>query len=339
MIWKRTLPNNPNTLPRNNPNTFSDLFTNSCPIDPSSPLFLHNGDNLGTILVPQPLTGENYSPWSRSMLIALSAKNKCVSLMVLCQNHQSLRVTLMLGFGAMTSWSLGSLILYLRRFTTLRFTSLLAKDMWQDLKDRYTQKNGPRVFQLQKAISVVAQENSSVSTYFTRIKTLWKELNNYRPVSICNCCHCGRMQSILELYSQERVLQFLMGLNDSFSAVRAQILLMDPLPPINKVFSLIIQEEKQREICVSSFSHDTSSALMTKFVPAPPMPIHEPAAFMTRTTSGPKFSKPNFRKDRLMCSHCGLTGHTVVKCYKVHGYPLGFQFTRNKPAPHSANQV
>jgi hypothetical protein len=29
--------------------------------------------------------------------------------------------------------------------------------------DHYTQKNGLRVFQLQKAISVVAQENSSIS--------------------------------------------------------------------------------------------------------------------------------------------------------------------------------
>jgi hypothetical protein len=74
------------------------------------------------------------------------------------------------------------------------------------------------------------------------------------------------MKSILVLYTQERVLQFSMGLNDSFSAVRAQILLIDPLLPINKVFSLIIQEEEQRKICVSSLSHDTSSAFMTKSV-------------------------------------------------------------------------
>lgn len=39
-----------------------------------------------------------------------------------------------------------------------------------------------------------------------------------------------------------------MGLNDSYSSIRGQILLSDPLSPINKVFSLIIQEEKQREI-------------------------------------------------------------------------------------------
>ena len=56
--------------------------------------------------------------------------------------------------------------------TVIYITS--AKDMWQDLKDRYTQKNGPRVFQLQKAISVIAQENSFVSNYFTRIKPFGK---------------------------------------------------------------------------------------------------------------------------------------------------------------------
>ena len=43
-------------------------------------------------------------------------------------------------------------------------------------------------------------------------------------------------------------MTFLMGLNDSFSLVRGQLLLMDPLPAINKVFSLISQEEYQRKI-------------------------------------------------------------------------------------------
>jgi hypothetical protein len=34
-------------------------------------------------------------------------------------------------------------------------------------------------------------------------------------------------------------------LNDSFDMVRSQILLMDPLPPLNKVFSMVIQHERQ----------------------------------------------------------------------------------------------
>ena len=37
-------------------------------------------------------------------------------------------------------------------------------------------------------------------------------------------------------------MKFLMGLNDSFSQVRTQALLMDPLPSLNKVYALLIQE-------------------------------------------------------------------------------------------------
>ena len=222
--------------------------------------------------------------------------------------------------------------------TVIYITS--AHDVWQDLMDCYTQKNGSRVFQLQKAISVAAQENSSVSRYFTKIKTLWEELNNYKPISICSCYHCGRMKSILDLYSQERVLQFLMRLNDSFSAVRAQILLMDHFPSINKVFSLIIQEEKQREICVNPISHDTSSARMTKSILSNPFPTthHEPTVYMNKPSPKPRFFKQN-KKDCPMCSHCGVAGHTVEKCYRVHGFPPGFKFTQNKPVPHSTNRV
>ena len=44
--------------------------------DPSNPHFLHHLDNPGLVLVSQPLTGDNYSSWSRVMLIALSVKNK-----------------------------------------------------------------------------------------------------------------------------------------------------------------------------------------------------------------------------------------------------------------------
>lgn len=50
---------------------------NVSPIDDRmSPYYIHHSDNPGFILVSQPLIGENYPSWSRSMLIALSVKNK-----------------------------------------------------------------------------------------------------------------------------------------------------------------------------------------------------------------------------------------------------------------------
>uniref|UniRef100_A0A2N9HIL3 Retrovirus-related Pol polyprotein from transposon TNT 1-94-like beta-barrel domain-containing protein n=1 Tax=Fagus sylvatica TaxID=28930 RepID=A0A2N9HIL3_FAGSY len=43
------------------------------------------------------------------------------------------------------------------------------------------------------------------------------------------------------------------------------------------------------------------------------------------------------KKDKPICSHCGFRGHTVDKCYKLHGYPPGFK--GKSRAPVSANQV
>ncbi len=31
------------------------------------------------------------------------------------------------------------------------------------------------------------------------------------------------------------------------------------------------------------------------------------------------------RRDKPTCSHCGFKGHVMEKCYKLHGYPPGFQ--------------
>ena len=55
-------------------------------------------------------------------------------------------------------------------------------------------------------------------------------------------CHVN--EKISNIHHREVVMQFLMGLNDSFSHIRGQILLMDPIPFVEKVFSLLIQDKK-----------------------------------------------------------------------------------------------
>jgi hypothetical protein len=286
----------------------------------ASPFFLHNGDNPGTVLVSQPLTGENYNTWSRSMIVSLTAKNKLGfidgSLPKPSPDDESLH----------HSWTRcnNMIIAWILNYVSKEIASSIiyittCEEMWQDLKDRFSQGNGPRIFQLQKILTTFSQENSSVSQYFTRIKSIWDELNNYDPIPSCTC---GGMRSIHEKNNRDRVFQFLMGLDDSYSHIRGQILLNDPLPPINKVFSLIVQEERQKEISASPL-------------------IHETAALMKKADAAPqkKFIKFNNRKEKPTCSHCGITGHTVDKCYRVHGFPPGFKFTKNKFSPHSANQV
>jgi hypothetical protein len=140
------------------------------------------------------------------------------------------------GCDATIWYFLGLLILFPKKFLSISYDT--AEAMWNDLKDRFSQQNGPRIFQILKSISDLRQENLSVSNYFTILKGLWDELIHYKPLPPCTC---GTMKVHNEYQQQEHVMQFLMGLNESYAHTRGQILMLNPLPPINIVFSLVIQ--------------------------------------------------------------------------------------------------
>lgn len=45
-------------------------------VDENNPFHLRHSNNLGSMLVSQHLTGENYSTWSKAMLMALRVKKQ-----------------------------------------------------------------------------------------------------------------------------------------------------------------------------------------------------------------------------------------------------------------------
>ena len=118
-------------------------------------------------------------------------------------------------------------------------------------------------------------------------------------------CNCGGMKSLIDYQHEDYVLQFLMGLNESFSQIRAQILMSDSLPLINKVFSLVIQEERQRSM------HFSGSSL--------------PPISASYGVASSNYSAYKGKKDKPVCTYYGFFGHTVDKCYKIHGYRHGFK--------------
>ena len=95
---------------------------------------------------------------------------------------------------------------------------------------------------------------------------LWDQLQKFQPFPMCSCgfCTCNLGQKLNDLQHQDLVTQFLMGLNDSYAQVRAEILLMDPLPSVNKVYSLLIQEERHCIVGNNSGPHVESSTLVTE---------------------------------------------------------------------------
>ncbi|XP_073042306.1 uncharacterized protein [Primulina eburnea] len=192
------------------------------------------------------------------------------------------------------------MLLFVKLHDSLMYMST-CHEVWLDLRDRFQQSNAPRIYQIKKLLSGLNQGSLSVNSYYTKLRTLWDELKDYQPASVCQC---GSMKDWVNYHNQECVMQFLMGLNESYAQIRAQILLVDPLPVIAKVFSLVVQEERQRSI--------TTGNIAASIVPS--------ASAVTNTTK--KFLNPKSKGDKV-CSYCNYTNHTVDQCYKLHGFPPG----------------
>ena len=54
-----------------------------------------------------------------------------------------------------------------------------ATEVWDDLRERFSQGNAPRIFEIQREIAYLRQEQLSVSCYYTKLKGLWDELASY----------------------------------------------------------------------------------------------------------------------------------------------------------------
>ncbi|XP_059277714.1 uncharacterized protein LOC132031841 [Lycium ferocissimum] len=57
---------------------------------------------------------------------------------------------------------------------------------------------------------------------------------------------------VVKSVQNERLIQFLMGLNDAYVSIKSNIIMMSPLPSVSQAYALLIQDEKQREVFVQS---------------------------------------------------------------------------------------
>jgi len=287
------------------------------------------------ILIPKPLNGDNYSTWKRAMTLALNSKNKLGFV------DGSIKIpSKEIDQEEYATWSRCNDMVHSWIVNTLNPEILdsviyysTAHEVWEDLRERFSQSNAPRIFEIQRDIACLRQEQLSVSAYYTKLKGLWDELASYNDTT-----H-GQQQD------QQKLMQFLMGLNDSYSAVREQILLMNPLPSVRQAYSSISQEEKQHLL---SSTH-TVSDFRTSAAMAVRNNNHRPTGNFNggsarfdrfnhsygepdprskeNFTGGCRFHQDRRRsgsgRGRPYCSHCGEVGHWVQTCYELHGYPPG----------------
>ncbi|XP_075473408.1 uncharacterized protein LOC142504424 [Primulina tabacum] len=184
----------------------------------NDPLFLHPSDAPGMTIVSEQLTGvENYGIWSRAMLIALRAKNKTAFIDGTCArppagsptSNQWERCNALI-----LSWIMNSVSKNI--FGGIVYSSD-ASVVWSDLKDQFDKVNGSRIFSIHRELGKLTQGNDTISVYFCRLKQLWDE---YSSLVVLPSCECTAARKYVEHDQQHRLLQFLMGLNDSYMHIR-----------------------------------------------------------------------------------------------------------------------
>ncbi|XP_074342103.1 uncharacterized protein LOC141679521 [Apium graveolens] len=140
-------------------------------------------------------------------------------------------------------------------------------DVWSDIHARYTQSNGPRIFDLKRALNALNQETLSVSAYYTKFKMLWDDFVNVANMPKYSCpCLC-KARSQLEQYDEiMKVTQFLIGFNELYTHIRGQFLMTNFMLKLTRLLALLQQEERQRNHVNLAQPIIESTVLMTKTI-------------------------------------------------------------------------
>ncbi|KAK8370741.1 hypothetical protein V6Z12_A01G197800 [Gossypium hirsutum] len=115
--------------------------------------------------------------------------------------------------------------------------------------------------------------------------------------------------------NNERLYEFLAGLNRELDEVRGRILGRSPLPTIGEAFAEVRREEKHRLVMMEDSKEPKHVTTLG----------NRPTETSTLISRGPQPQKPHTGNDsgstRPSCNHCNRVGHTKEKCFKLHGYP------------------
>ncbi|OIT34547.1 hypothetical protein A4A49_64047, partial [Nicotiana attenuata] len=227
-------------------------------LDYNHPLYLQPGDSPGLILIQLKLTGpNNYALWSRAMKLSLRGKGK-------------------LGFVDETC-------------VKSMYKGELA-EQWEKcnaiFEERFDRSNLTRIFHLWTEIATLRQGTESLTSYYSKMKDCWDELDVLAPLPSCDCEES--LPYVVHLKSQ-RLLQFLMGLNQSYSNLRSNLLARRPVVSVNEAYATVSQEESQRLLGVVDANKEPLTMLAG------------------RTYQGPKPKRAG------------------ENCYKIVGYPQDFK--------------
>ena len=132
-------------------NDFGTSKSDASKFDLSNPYFTHHSDHPGLVLISKPLNGDNYSAWRKVMTLALNAKNKLgfVNGTIKApseETHPDDYANWSRCNDMVHSWIVNTLNPEISN-SVIYYTT--AHEVWEDLSERFSQSNAPRIFEIQ----------------------------------------------------------------------------------------------------------------------------------------------------------------------------------------------
>ncbi|XP_071738856.1 uncharacterized protein [Rutidosis leptorrhynchoides] len=146
----------------------------------------------------------------------------------------------------------------------------------------------------------LGQNGSTLSEYYHSLNTLWKQFDAMVEIP-------DNTDDLKAHHAMIKLMQFLMGLDDSYHSIRSNILTTDPLPSVKTAYSILSREESHRITSQHSIKKPLASAFNNKLT----------ANQNNIVKRGPN---PN-----LKCTKCQKIGHTVDRCFEIVGYPPNYK--------------
>jgi len=158
--------------------------------------YLSNSDHPGMILTNKQFNGGNYVNWSNTVRMGLGAKLK-LGFIDGTQpkpgdDSPDLQNWLTCDY-MVRCWQLNSLTPEISKcFMYAKY----AKELWDELAERFGEANGPLIYQLHRELTLLMQDNDPVSVYFSKMKKIWDELQDLDGLPQCTCgimtkCTCN----------------------------------------------------------------------------------------------------------------------------------------------------
>ncbi|XP_075091055.1 uncharacterized protein LOC107763937 [Nicotiana tabacum] len=143
-----------------------------------------------------------------------------------------------------------------------------------------------------------------------------------------NRCMCDARDGIQKDEEEDKLHQFLMGLNEIYVGVRSNLLMMQPPPTLDSAYNILLQDENQRQV---QYTPQLVPEAASFNVNANNKDFHPNAN--NKTFPPKKYTqKMDFHQSRgnILCKYRKKPGHLIDKCYKLYGFPQNFKFNKGK---------